>query len=358
MRAKYYKHTLLFKRPSGTSRGVLKEKDTFYLVLEAEGKVGVGECGLLRGLSVDDVPEYEKKLEWVCKNVALGEEALYGALVEFPSIQIGVEMAFLSLQAENPFVLFPSSFVEGRKGIPINGLVWMGNEDFMKQQISDKLVQGFTCIKMKIGAIDFQKEVALLKSIRKHFSSSEVELRVDANGAFSPGEAMEKLKALSSLQLHSIEQPIKPRQWQEMARLCEASPIPIALDEELIGIHHSSENSSAAENLLQTIKPQYIILKPSLIGGFRGSDSWIRQAEKNDVGWWITSALEGNIGLNAIAQYTFTKKSILPQGLGTGSLYTNNIASPLVIKKGELWYNPVLEWDFGPQPFKETISHN
>ena len=338
----YKKHTLNFKRPSRTSRGVLNNKETYFLILKDGENFGVGECGILRGLSIDDREDYEEKLQWVCDTISLGEERLYEELTEFPSIQLGVETAFKSFQSKDPYVLFPSSFTDGIASIPINGLVWMGDKGFMKEQISEKLAQGFTCIKMKIGAIDFKTELELLKSIRKDFSVAEVELRVDANGAFSPNEALEKLKILSDLNLHSIEQPIKQGQWQEMARLCENTPLPIALDEELIGIFSELEK----EELLDTIKPQYIILKPSLIGGFRGSDSWIELAEKQNVGWWITSALESNVGLNAISQYTFTKKSKLPQGLGTGSLYTNNIESPLEVSNGALRYNPTKTWEF------------
>lgn len=344
MIATFKKHILNFKRPSGTSRGVMNSKETYFLILKTEESFGVGECGLLRGLSIDDRPDYEEELAGVCENVELGvsEVDLYEALTEFPSIQFGVETAFKSLQSENPFELFPSEFTRGKATIPINGLVWMGNKGFMKEQISEKLKQGFTCIKMKIGAIDFKTEIELLKSIRKEFSATEVELRVDANGAFSPKEALEKLKMLSDLQLHSIEQPIKQGQWQEMARLCEETPLPIALDEELIGIFSEEEKNK----MLDTIKPQYIILKPSLIGGFRGSDSWINLAEKHNAGWWITSALESNVGLSAISQYTFTKNSKLPQGLGTGSLYTNNIESPLEVSNGALHYSPKGKWNF------------
>ena len=344
MIATFQKHDLNFKRPSGTSRGVLSTKETYFLILKTDDGFGVGECGLLRGLSIDDRPDYEEELAGVCENIELGvsEADLYEALEEFPSIQFGVETAFKSLHSKNPFVLFPSEFTHGEAAIPINGLVWMGDKIFMKQQISEKLKGGFTCIKMKIGAIDFKTELELLKSIRKEFSASEVELRVDANGAFSSSEALEKLKILSDLQLHSIEQPIKQGQWQEMARLCEETPLPIALDEELIGIFSEEEKNK----LLDTIKPQFIILKPSLIGGFCGSDTWINLAEKQNIGWWITSALESNVGLNAISQYTFTKNSKLPQGLGTGSLYTNNIDSPLEVKDGTLHYNPSADWNF------------
>jgi o-succinylbenzoate synthase len=342
MKASFQKHILNFKRPSGTSRGVMKTKDTYFLILKNDAGFGVGECGLLKGLSIDDRPDYEGKLQWVCDNASLGEEKLYEALEKFPSIQFGVETAFKSLNSKNSFELFPSEFSRGEASIAINGLVWMGDKSFMKEQISEKLKQGFTCIKMKIGAIDFKTELELLKSIRKEFSASEVELRVDANGAFSPKEALEKLKVLSDLQLHSIEQPIKQGQLQEMARLCEETPLPIALDEELIGVFSEEEKNE----LLDTVKPQFIILKPSLIGGFRGSDTWIKLAEKYDAGWWITSALESNIGLNAISQYTFTKNSKLPQGLGTGSLYTNNIESPLQVSNGALHYNPSINWKF------------
>ncbi|GHC62611.1 o-succinylbenzoate synthase [Ulvibacter litoralis] len=341
MKATYHKYILNFKRPSGTSRGVLKTKETWFLKLQEGETWGIGECGILRGLSIDDRPDFEAKLQWVCANIELGKHALYAQLTEFPSIQFGVEMAFASFEASNPFVLFPSEFTTGAKQIPINGLVWMGDTTFMKQQITEKLAQGFSCIKLKIGAIDFASEIQLLQNIRKEFSASEIELRVDANGAFSPSEALDKLKILSELELHSIEQPIKQGQWQEMARLCDKTPLPIALDEELIGVFSSEEK----EKLLKTIQPQYIILKPSLIGGIQGSDSWIDLAAQKNIGWWITSALESNIGLNAISQYTFTKNSKLPQGLGTGSLYTNNIPSPLEVSQGAILYNTDKMWE-------------
>jgi len=341
LKANDQKYILHFKTPSGTSRGILNTKETWFIVLKEPEKWGIGECGILRGLSVDDRPDYEEKLRWVCENISLGEEKLYTFLTEYPSIQFGVETAFKSLKSKDPFQLFPSEFTQGEQGISINGLIWMGDKAFMKAQIAEKLKKGFSCIKMKIGAIDFQTEVALLQSIRKEFSASEVELRVDANGAFSPSEALEKLKVLSELQLHSIEQPIKQGQWQEMARLCEDSPLPIALDEELIGIFSEDRKRT----LLETILPQYIILKPSLVGGFQGSDSWISIAAEKEVPWWITSALESNVGLNAISQYTFSKNSKLPQGLGTGSLYSNNIPSPLAVIKGSIYYKENNTWN-------------
>jgi o-succinylbenzoate synthase len=341
MKATYQKYILDFKRPSGTSRGVLTQKETWFIILEQNGKTGIGECGILRGLSIDDRSDYEEKLKWTCDNIHLGLENLYSELVELPSIQFGLEMAFKSLESNNPFKLFPSAFTEGKASIPINGLIWMGTPEFMNAQIKDKIEQGFSCIKLKIGAIDFDTEIALLKSTRKEFSASDIELRVDANGAFKPDEALEKLKRLSELKLHSIEQPIKQGQLEKMAILCEQTPLPIALDEELIGVFDVTEKV----NLLQTINPQYIILKPSFIGGWSGTKQWINLANKQNIGWWITSALESNIGLNAIAQWTFTLNYNLPQGLGTGALFTNNFDSPLQVKNGTLHYENNLAWN-------------
>lgn len=342
MQATYHKYILDFKRPSGTSRGVLTQKETWFLILEKYGKKGIGECGILRSLSYDDRPGYEDKLKWVCKNIHLGEEQLWEELREFPSIQFGVEMAFRSLKAKDPFLLFPSEFTRGNASIPINGLVWMGEEQFMKEQIVEKIEQGFRCIKLKIGAIDFETEIDLLKFIRKEFTSEEIEIRVDANGAFKASEALEKLKRLSELELHSIEQPIKQGQPEEMAALCEQTPLPIALDEELIGVTRVTEK----KKLLQTIQPQYLIFKPSLIGGFKGTEEWIHLAKEQKTGWWITSALESNVGLNAIAQHTFKLDNEMPQGLGTGGLYTNNFEAPLEVAQGELWYRSQKDWKF------------
>ena len=342
MKASYKKHILEFKRPSGTSRGILKTKETWFIIIEHNGKRGIGECGILRGLSIDDRPDYETQLQDTCQEIEKGLTYLYAKNIEFPSIQIGLEMAFQSLESQDPFVLFPSAFTNGSASIDINGLIWMGDQAFMKQQIEDKIASGFSCIKLKIGAIDFQTELDILKGIRRNFSESDIELRVDANGAFKPTEALEKLKQLSEFNLHSIEQPIKAGQFSEMAHLCEKTPLDIALDEELIGVFDDAKK----EALLQAINPQYIILKPSFIGGFKGSDTWIDLAEKQNIGWWITSALESNVGLNAIAQYTYTKHSNLPQGLGTGGLFTNNITAPLEVTKGQLRYNNNTNWDF------------
>ena len=341
MKATYQKYILNFKNPSGTSRGVLNTKETWFLIVEQDGKKGIGECGILRGLSADDRPDYEEKLTWTCQNIHLGKDKLWEQLIEFPSIQFGVEMAFESLASSNPFLLFPSEFTEGKKTISINGLIWMGEPQFMKQQIEEKLAQGFNCIKLKIGAIDFQKELDLLHYIRANFDEKSIEIRVDANGAFNKMEALNKLNQLSGFELHSVEQPISVKQYDSMAELCRKSPIPIALDEELIGVFNYSEK----EALLQKIKPQFIILKPSFIGGFKGTKEWIDLAEKYQIGWWITSALESNIGLNAIAQWTFLQNNSMPQGLGTGGLYTNNFDCPLEVKNGQLQYNSEIDWE-------------
>jgi len=341
MKATYQKYILDFKRPSGTSRGVLTQKETWFITLEHKDKTGIGECGILRGLSIDDVPEYEDILKWTCLNIQLGLDNLLNELIEFPSIQFGLEIAFKSLESKNRFELFPSKFTQNKDSIPINGLIWMGTPEFMSSQIKEKISKGFSCIKLKIGAIDFDTEISLLKLIRKEFSEADIELRVDANGAFNSSEALEKLKKLSQFRLHSIEQPIKQGQQEDMAKLCEQTPLPIALDEELLGVFNIRDKAK----LLQTINPQYIILKPSFVGGFMGTQQWIDLANKQEIGWWITSALESNIGLNAIAQWTYTLKNKMRQGLGTGSLFSNNFDSPLQVKNGTLHYNNKQIWN-------------
>ncbi|WP_109301093.1 o-succinylbenzoate synthase [Aquimarina sp. AU474] len=340
MKASYYKHILNFKRPSGTSRGVLNKKETWFIVISDGKRKGIGECGILRTLSIDDRPDYEDKLRWACDNIHLGKDKLWEELLEFPSIQFGVEMAFKSFASESPFLLFPSKFTDNQENIAINGLVWMGSKEFMLEQIEHKLDQGFNCIKMKIGAIDFKTELDILSFVRSKFSSDVIELRVDANGAFSPDEAIDKLNKLSKFNLHSIEQPIRQGQYEQMRSLCKDTPLPIALDEELIGVFDVTKK----KELLQTIQPQYIILKPSLIGGFNGTNEWIDIAESLDIKWWITSALESNVGLNAIAQYTYTLNSKMHQGLGTGSLFTNNFQAPLEVNNGSLSYINETDW--------------
>ncbi|MGY6648665.1 o-succinylbenzoate synthase [Wenyingzhuangia sp. IMCC45574] len=340
MKATFKKYILNFKQASGTSRGVLRTKETYFIILEEDGKVGYGETGLFRGLSADDRTDYEEQLAWACNHIHLGLEELLSQLIEFPSIQFGLEQAFLSLVSKTGFDLFPSDFSKGEATIPINGLVWMGDEAFMQEQIQTKLEAGFHTIKMKIGAIDFDTELKLLASIRSNYSADKITLRVDANGAFTPKNAMEKLESLAKFDIHSIEQPIRQGQIKEMSALCKKTPVPIALDEELIGVFKQEEK----QQIIEEIQPQYIILKPSLVGGIKGSNEWIQIAEKNKIPYWITSALESNIGLNAISQYTYTLNSDLPQGLGTGSLFTNNIESPLEVEKGNIKYNSEKEW--------------
>ncbi|WP_313577901.1 o-succinylbenzoate synthase [Chishuiella sp.] len=341
MKASFEQYRLKFKNPSGTSRGILTEKLTYLLTIEEEGKEYLGECGLFEGLSFDDRPEYEQKLQWACENIDLGIELLWNQLREWPSIQFGLEQAFQSMSINrynddytdkfNPN-LYESAFSTGDKGIQTNGLIWMGSIDFMREQIQDKLAKGFKCIKIKIG-VDWENEHKILQQLRQEFSAKELELRVDANGGFSFEEAKVVLQQLADLEIHSIEQPIKAGQIEEISELCAATPTPIALDEELIGIVHEEDKFK----LLEKIKPQYIILKPSLVGGIRGSLEWINAADTYEIPFWITSALESNVGLNAIAQWTAILYPEMPQGLGTGGLFTNNFLSRLELK-GEFLY--------------------
>ena len=341
MRATYCKYDLIFKQASGTSRGVLKTKTSYFIKITANNRVGYGECGLLKGLSYDDVPDYEDKLSWACNHIHLGLESLWSDLLHFPSIQFGLEQAFLSLQSSHPFILFPSPFISTQTPIPINGLIWMGDQNFMSQQIGAILNNGFNCVKMKIGAIDLDQELALLRSIRQQYPEEVIELRVDANGAFDLKTAYKVMESLQEIGVHSIEQPLPVQSISDLATLCADAPIPVALDESLIGCLTIAQK----EHLLDTVNPQYIILKPSFIGGFKGSDQWIQLANSRGIGWWVTSALESNIGLNAIAQWVFLKNTILPQGLGTGSLYTNNIPAPLKVQKGTLAYDSKALWN-------------
>ena len=355
MKVEIIPKTLHFKQPAGTSRGVYTTRKVWYIVLTDPMNphhFGVGECAPLPALSCDDVPEYADVLEETRRRLEENAESFQKKvgvflkdLEAYPSIRFGVETALAHYQARS-LQFWHTPFSKGKEGIPINGLIWMGNFDEMYQRIEEKMKAGFRCIKLKIGAIDFEKELELLAHIRKHFSPEQIELRVDANGAFSPSNALEKLKRLSEYQLHSIEQPIRAGQWEEMAKLCESTPFPIALDEELIGINRREEKI----RLLDTIRPQYIILKPSLHGGIGGSEEWIELAAERGIGSWVTSALESNIGLNAIAQWTATLMPTLPQGLGTGMLFTDNIDYPLHIEGDCLWFDPnasepdILEW--------------
>ena len=312
----------------------MTHKESWFIVIEDGDQRGVGECGLLRGLSMDDRPDYETKVAWACENIAMGPDWLDRELWDWPSIRFGVEMAFLSLRSQDPMILFPSAFTKGMDGIPINGLIWMGEIDNMRRQIASKIESGFRCLKLKIGAIDFAQELKILAEIRRHFPPGELEIRVDANGAFTAESALGKLNQLAGYEIHSIEQPISVNQHDTMAGLVKSSQIPIALDEELIGI----VQPHGMRKLLLVIRPPYIILKPSLLGGFAATRQWIATARELGIGWWITSALESSVGLNAIAQFAYSLGVDMPQGLGTGALYTNNFRSPLMVKDAKLWY--------------------
>jgi len=340
MIAHFKKYTLNFKQPSGTSRGVYTTREVWYIYLTEGTITGIGECAPLPNLSIENLKEMSSKLLQVCSEIAYFRY-FPQELNHWPSIRFGLETALLDLKNGGQQVLFPSPFTNGEKGIPINGLIWMGTPDFMKQQIRSKLDAGFRCIKMKIGAIDFETEFNLLKEIRKEFSAQEITLRVDANGAYSYNTALENLKRLSDLQIHSIEQPIQAGRWDEMARLCEQSPIPIGLDEDLIGVFNQKQLIQIAEQ----IHPAYFILKPSVHGGLAGCEKWIELSNKYHIGWWVTSAIESNIGLNAIAQWTFQQNISMEQGLGTGQLFTNNIDSPLQIVGDQLWHQPSQQWN-------------
>lgn len=327
---------LHFKQPAGTSRGVYTTRRSWFVTLTDEnGRQGVGECAPLPNLSCDDLPDYGKKLEKILNESIPNLDDL-SHLKEYPSMLFGIETALLNLKTGSS-MLFDTPFGRGEEGIPINGLVWMGSFEEMQQRIEQKLAQGFHCVKLKIGAIDFNAELELLKKIRSRYSRQEIELRVDANGAFSPEEALQKLEQLSLYDIHSIEQPIRQQQWSDMAMLCRESPIPIALDEELIGVNDSFTKTQ----MLDIIKPAYIILKPSLHGGISGTQEWISLARNRGIGSWMTSALESNVGLNAIAHLTasvYGPHIQQPQGLGTGQLFTDNVPMPLEIRGDKLWY--------------------
>ncbi len=323
-----------FKVPSGTSRGILTQKKSWFLTLSNTSKpgiTGIGECSVIEGLSPDFISDeaYESVLQKLVEKPDFYISAIDN-LRDYPSIYFGLEMALKDYLNGGKELFYDTPFVHGKFKIPINGLIWMGDYDFMLKQVKTKIDEGFRCIKMKIGAIDFKKELSILELIRKNFSAEQIEIRVDANGAFEQSEALQKLEKLATYTLHSIEQPIKQGAWTAMRELCTHSPLPIALDEELIGISSLKQK----EELLQTIQPQYIILKPSLVGGFKGTEEWINLAHQFDIPWWITSALESNVGLNAIAQFTSKFEPSNYQGLGTGSLYTNNIPSKLHVENG------------------------
>ncbi|MCF8361593.1 MAG: o-succinylbenzoate synthase [Prolixibacteraceae bacterium] len=340
IKASFKKHTLRFIRPAGTSRGVYHTKDSWFLFLNDGDNTGVGECSILTGLSIDDCPGFENKLQRVCNNINAEIYDFNSVLHEFPAIQFGLETALADLHSTGRHILFPSEFTRGEKGIPTNGLIWMGDKKYMHEQIAQKLDAGFSCIKLKIGSLDWPSEHNLVAGMRKQFSASELTIRVDANGAYSFDEALKVLSDLAKLEVHSIEQPIKAGEWEQMAALCQHSPVPIALDEELIGVYPYKRK----KELVETIRPHYLILKPGLLGGFKASDEWIALARNVDAGWWATSALESNIGLNAIAQWVFTTDVETHQGLGTGMLFSNNIDSPLTLTGEKLFYKPNESW--------------
>ena len=347
-------YCLNFKFAAGTSRGVLTKKETWFIKVWEVSKpsaYGLGEAGPLQGLSEDYSGSFEHILKQVCHSLESMEVPdSADAVLQFvkeqiapglPSVRFGLETALLDLVHGGKRIIFNNAFHQGACQIPINGLVWMGEEDFMRRQIDEKLKAGFDCIKMKIGAIDFEQEVRLLESIRAKYGEHEVTIRVDANGAFDANTARDRLQVLVGLGIHSIEQPVKPGNRELMRRLCDEGLLPVALDEALIGVHEVGKK----EELLKAIRPQYIVLKPSLVGGMLSCQEWIALAESMNIGWWMTSMLESNIGLNAIAQLTAEHQVKLPQGLGTGQLYENNIDSPLRIRKGKLNYHTSSDWD-------------
>jgi o-succinylbenzoate synthase len=340
---------LQFKFDAKTSRGAIKVKPTYFIKIFEEQNpqiFGIGECSTLEGLSIDYLPNYEQILINLCKEFtnAISPKKFFiqGDFEKYPSILFGIETAWKDFLNGGKRLIVPTDFSSGNKPIDINGLIWMGDKEFMFNQLKEKIQQGYQCIKLKIGGINFEEECSLLEYIRKNFNSSQITLRLDANGAFSPDEALEKLKQLSQYQIHSIEQPIKAQQLDKMREICLKSPIPIALDEELIGIQRIKEK----KELLNFIKPQYIILKPSLLGGFIACQEWIYLCDNQKIEYWFTSALESNIGLNAISQMAAYFPISIPQGLGTGQLYHQNIPSPLEVKDGKLWYQINQNWDF------------
>lgn len=311
----------------------MRVKDTYFVRLtdSATGRTGIGECALFRGLGSDDLPDYEEKLALACADPTVPSP--------YSSIRFGIECAMIAAGlAEMP----STPYSRGKEGIPINGLIWMGDRAEMRRRIDEKLNAGFRVLKMKIGGIDFESETDLLRYIRSRYSPETLELRLDANGSFAPEVAAERLDILSKFHIHSIEQPVKAGQTDIMARICRETPISVALDEELIGM----PDAESAATLLETIRPQYIILKPSLCGGLSGADLWADAAESRGIGWWATSALESNVGLHAIACWVASRGVTLPQGLGTGLLYSNNIPSPLELRGDRLYFNPSGTWDY------------
>lgn len=354
LKVKITQHTLNFRFQAKTSRGAITSKEVWFIKIfdsNNESVFGLGECSPLAGLSIDAVPDYETTLKKIALEIekikAESFKSNFKAYLDevipdnYPSIKFGFEIAAHDFMNGGKRIIFPNAFSEGNFKIPINGLIWMGDQLFMLKQIREKVKQKFNCIKIKIGGIEFKKEIGLLDYIREQFAQKDIMIRLDANGAFDDQEAMEKLEILSEFKIHSIEQPVSVGKYELMRKLIEQNIIPVALDEELIGIQSREEKV----NLLKELKPHYIILKPSLLGGIEATKEWISIAESYRIGWWITSALESNVGLNAIAQFTAEYPIQLHQGLGTGQLYQNNIASPLEVKNGFLQYNQDDSWE-------------
>ncbi len=333
-----------FLRPAATSRGTYLKKDVKYIILyhtDEPSIAGIGECSLLPGLSFDDNKGFETRLKQTIERINQGDYGTDPTLSDWPSINFALETAWKDIRMNGSKVLYPSRFTEGKDSIGINGLIWMGTREDILKQIRHKLEDGFSCLKLKVGAMHFDDELELLENLRKEYPADELEIRLDANGAFKPRQAPEMIKRLSEFDIHSIEQPIPKGHGETMAALCATSPIPIALDEELIGRHNFNDRKM----ILDTLKPQYLVLKPGLLGGLASCAEWIRLAMERDTGWWITSSLETNIGLNAIAQWTYTLKNTMAHGLSTGSLYAGNIHSPLYLYGDRLYYDPDIKWD-------------
>lgn len=349
IRISFFTKVFHFGFKARTSRGPMADKKSWFIRMEDDqqpGIVGLGECGPLPGLSIDHSPTFEDDLRRVVES--LNEAGLttadYNRIYEIippemSSVLFGVETALLDLSKGGKRILFDNAFQTGMR-IPINGLIWMGDLDFMMDQINKKIAQGFRCIKIKVGGLDFERECDVLHYIRRRYFRDNIELRLDANGAFKIDDALYRLEELSQFDIHSIEQPIK-RGLPEMEELCRKSPIPVALDEELIGVN----GTATRKNLLEKLKPQFIVLKPTLHGGIRGCQEWIELAGATNTGWWITSSLESSIGLNAICQLTAEYDLTLPQGLGTGGIYTDNFASPLTVEKGNIFLDNTKYWD-------------
>ena len=354
MKANFKKHTFNFIFPAGTSRGVLHTKDSWFLSIfnEENATFGTGECSIIEGLSPDFLDEftYEQKLRSLIeklKDLALADFFILGNKTSFsengmaflkqfeddPSIKFGLECALMDANNRGDGIIFDNSFSRGESSIPINGLVWMGTKEFMLDQIEQKITAGFKTIKLKIGAIDFESELNLIKGIRKKYSSDDLVIRVDANGAFNASSVYGALKELNKLDVHSIEQPVAPQNSKLLRDLAMEQIIPIALDETLLYFQKTIEKIQ----ILEEIKPQFIVLKPSLHGGLTGTAEWIKMAEERNIPWWMTSALEGSIGLSAIAQFTGNYSINLAQGLGTGGIFSNNLPSNLVVESGKIF---------------------